>query len=112
MLDFQVGCEKEGQMKADAYVEIYLLNKNVDSLVRVLQRMEALGIWSQRVMKSYEVRLEELRANVNADFTELMSVKERFDQRRLESQRLATDLDNSFTDQATTQIKHTKQHKH
>jgi hypothetical protein len=33
---------------ADTYVEMFLFNKNVDSLVRVLQRMEALGIWSRQ----------------------------------------------------------------
>jgi len=31
-------------MKLDAYSEIYLWNKNVDALIRVLQPMEALGI--------------------------------------------------------------------
>jgi hypothetical protein len=73
-------------MKADVYTEIFLLNKNVDSLVRVLQRMEALGIWSRQEMMAYEARLEELRASVNADFAELMSAKERLDQQRFESQ--------------------------
>jgi len=55
-------------MKLDAYAEICLWNKNVDSLIRVLQRMDALGIRSRQEMKVYEVRLEELRAVVNADF--------------------------------------------
>lgn len=99
-------------MKADIYTEIFLFNKNVDSLVRVLQRMEALGVWSRREMTAYEVRVEELRASLNADFAERISVKERFDQRRFESQRLAMEIDNSFADQVTTQIKHIKQHKH
>lgn len=30
-------------MKVDIYIEVVPFNKNVDSLVRVLQRMEALG---------------------------------------------------------------------
>jgi hypothetical protein len=99
-------------MKADIFVEMFLWNKNVDSLIRVLQRMEALGLWSRQEMTRYEVRLEELRAGLNADFAELISVNERFDEHRFQDQRLTTDLDNSFADQATTQIKHTKQHKH
>jgi hypothetical protein len=99
-------------LKADIFIEIFLWNKNVDSLVRVLQRMEALGIWSRQGMTAYEGRLEELRASVNADFAELISVKERFEQHRFESQRLATELANSFADHATTQIKHRKQTKH
>jgi hypothetical protein len=69
-------------LKADIFAEIFLWNKNVDSLVRVLQRMEALGIWSRQEMTAYEVRLEELRATVNADFAEVISAKERFEQHR------------------------------
>jgi hypothetical protein len=48
----------------------------VDSLIRVLQRMDALGIRSRQEMKAYEVRLEELRAVVNADFAEMMTARE------------------------------------
>jgi hypothetical protein len=99
-------------MKADIYTEIFLFNKNVDSLVRVLQRIEALGIWTRRAMTSYEVRLEELRAAVNADFSELIYVKERFDQHKFQNQRLTTELDNSFAGHRSTQTKHTKQNKH
>src|ERR1700730_1579699 len=99
-------------MKADSYAEIYLFNKNVDSLVRVLQRTEALGIWSRQEMTGYEVRLEELRARLNADFAGRIAVNERVDRDRFETQRLAAELDNSFEDQASTQIKHIKQHKH
>lgn len=99
-------------MKADIYTEIFLFNKNVDSLVRVLQRMEALGVWTRQEMTRYEVRLEELRASLNVDFAEHIIANERVDQDCFESQRLATALDNSFADQASTQIKHTKQYKH
>jgi hypothetical protein len=69
-------------MKFDIYAEIFLWNKNVDSLIRVLQRMDALGIRSRQELKAHEVRLEELRAAVNADFTETMTVRERADQSR------------------------------
>lgn len=74
-------------MKLDAYSEIYLWNKNVDALIRVLQRMEMLGIHSKEEMKVHEVHLEEIRAALNADFTEAMLIRERTDEWRLKEQR-------------------------
>ena len=76
-------------MKLDAYSEIYLWNKNVDALIRVLQRMEALGILPQQTMKAHELRLEEIRAALNADFAEAMATRERVDESRLKSNRAA-----------------------
>jgi len=61
---------------------------------------------------TYEVRLEELHAGLNADFGESILVKERSDQHRFEIQRSARELDNSLADQSATQMKHTKQTKH
>jgi len=74
-------------MKLDAYVEIYLWNRNIDALLRVLQRTEALGIRCSAVIKGHEVRLEELRAAFNADFTEAMLARECADRSRLRDQR-------------------------
>jgi hypothetical protein len=74
-------------MKLDAYSEIYLWNKNVEALIRVLQRMEALCIIPKRAMKAHELRLEEIRAALNADFAETMSERERCDHLRLNQQR-------------------------
>jgi hypothetical protein len=65
-------------LKADIFAGIFLWNKNVDSLVRVLQRMEVLGIWSRQETTAYEVRLEEFRATVNADFAELIFCERAF----------------------------------
>jgi hypothetical protein len=81
-------------MKCDFYLEICLWNKNVDSLVRVLQRMEALGILPQQTMKAHELRLEEIRAALNADFSEAMFVSERGDHLRLNEQRSAWEQQN------------------
>jgi hypothetical protein len=41
-------------MNADIFAGIFLWNKNVDSLIRVLQRMEPLGIWSRQEMTQYD----------------------------------------------------------
>jgi len=81
-------------MKLDAYAEIYLWNKNVDALIRVLQRMEALGVRTKQEMKVHEIRLEEIRAALNADFTEAMLTRERADHWRLNRQRNAWEPEN------------------
>ncbi|MGB7281337.1 MAG: hypothetical protein WBE13_03660 [Candidatus Acidiferrum sp.] len=82
-------------MKLDAYTEIYLWNKNVDALIRVLQRMEALGILTRQAMKAHELRLEEIRSALNADFSEAMFVRERGDHLRLNEQRTAWEQNRS-----------------
>jgi hypothetical protein len=51
----------------DIYVELYLLNKNLDSLIRVLQRIELLGICPNQLLKLHEARLEELRTSLNSE---------------------------------------------
>ena len=68
--------------KADAYTEIYLWNLNMDRLIRVLQRLELHSIRSQRELKAYAIRLEEIRAGLNADFAEVMIARERADEFR------------------------------
>ena len=76
-------------MKADAFAELYLWNRNVDRLIRILQGMETFSIRPKQDMKVFEVRLEEIRAALNADFTEAMATRERSDQSRFTRQRTA-----------------------
>ena len=76
-------------MKVDAYAEIYLWNLNLDRLVRALQRLETYSIRPKLEMKAYEVRLEEIRAGLNADFAEAIAERERNDEIRLCRQRSA-----------------------
>jgi len=75
--------------KADAYTEIYLWNLNMDRLIRVLQRLEFHSTRSQRELKAYAIRLEEIRAGLNADFADVMAVRERADEFRFQSWRIA-----------------------
>lgn len=82
-------------MKADSYGEIFLWNCDVDRLIRVLQRMESVGILSKQEMKVYEVRLEETPAALNAHFAEVMATRERQDQSRFKRQRIAWDEGNA-----------------
>ena len=77
--------------KADAYTEIYLWNLNVDRLVRVLQRLELQSICSKQELKAYELRLEEIRAGLNAAFSETMAARERADECRLRSWRTSVE---------------------
>jgi hypothetical protein len=76
-------------MKQDAYGEMYLANRNVDRLVRVLQRLETAAIGTKQEMKTHEGRLEEIRAGLNADFAEAMAKRGRDDHGRLARQRAA-----------------------
>ena len=67
------------------------VNKNVDALIRVMQRMEALGVRSRQEMKGHEIRLEEIRARLNAEFMEAMLVRASADHWRLKGERTASE---------------------
>ena len=75
--------------KADFFTEIYVWNLNMDRLIRVLRRLEPHSIRSQRELRAYAVRLEEIRAGLNADFAEVMVARERADEYRFWSWRTA-----------------------
>ena len=77
--------------KSDAYTEIYLWNQNVDRLIRVLQRLALQSICPRQELKAYELRLEEIRAGLNAGFSETMAARERADEFRLRSWRTAVE---------------------
>ena len=62
--------------------ELYLWNKNVDSLLRVLQRLEALHIVPRQTLKECEIRLEELRTGLNVRILESMLTREQTDHLR------------------------------
>lgn len=79
-------------MKVDVYAEMYLWNRSVDRLIRVLQRLEAFSICSNVRIKAYQVRLEEIRAGLNADFAEATAKRERVDEDRLCRQRTAWEV--------------------
>jgi hypothetical protein len=77
--------------KSDAYTEMYLWNPNVDRLIRVLQRLVLQFICPKQELKAYELRLEEIRAGLNAGFSETMAARERADEFRLRSWRTAVE---------------------
>jgi hypothetical protein len=70
-------------MRADTYAELFLLNKNVDSLIRVLQRIESLGIVPGALLKRQESLLEKFRATLNRELLEAIFKTESDNCRRL-----------------------------
>ena len=73
-------------MKADLRVRLVQLNKNVDGMIRLVQRATDAGIWTLHEATRYAVRLEYLRAKLNANFSELMVLRERANESRLSTQ--------------------------
>lgn len=73
-------------MKADLRAQLVLLNKNVDEMIRLVQRATDTGIWPLHVATRHTARLELLRAELNADFSELMVLRERANESRLSTQ--------------------------
>src|SRR5258708_28749889 len=68
--------------KTDAYIEIVLWNQSMDRLIRMLDRLELHLIRSRRELRAYAIRLEEVRAGLNADFAETMAARQRADEFR------------------------------
>jgi len=62
-------------MKADVRAQLVLLNKNVDEMIRLVQRATDAGAFGL-YMRRHAARLELLRAKLNGDFSELMVVRE------------------------------------
>jgi hypothetical protein len=98
-------------MKADLRAELVLVNRNVDEMIRLLQCATDAGIWTRPEATRHEARLALLRAKLNTDFAELDLCERALRAASLLGQRSAAEPDNPFTDQVTTQIKHTQQHK-
>jgi len=61
----------------------------MDRLIRILQRLELQALRPKEELKEYELRLEEIRASLNAGFAETMTARERADEVRLWSWRIA-----------------------
>ena len=70
-------------MKADLCAQLVQLNKNVVEMIRLVQRATDAGIWTLHEATRHAARLELLRAKLNADFSELMVLRERANESRL-----------------------------
>jgi hypothetical protein len=73
-------------MKDDLCAELGLLNRNVDEMIRLLQRATDAGIRTPEEATRHTARIELLGAKLNADFKELMALRERANESRLSTQ--------------------------
>jgi hypothetical protein len=65
------------EMEADLRAGLSQLNRNVDEMIRLLQCATDAGIWTPEEAMRHEARLESLRAELTADFRELLTLCER-----------------------------------
>lgn len=75
--------------KLRIYESLFLLNQGVDHVVAILRSMEKFSFANKKSLQSAQVEIEEVRADVNADFVEEMGERERLDQGRFWKQRRA-----------------------
>jgi predicted RNase H-like nuclease (RuvC/YqgF family) len=73
-------------MKANLRAEVHLVNRNLDEIIRLVERATDAGIWTRHEAERHERRIESLRAKLNADFRELMALRERANTLRLSTQ--------------------------
>jgi hypothetical protein len=73
-------------MKDDLWAELGLVNRNVDEMIRFLQCATDACIWTPEEATRHTARLELLGAKLNADFRELMALRDRANDSRLSTQ--------------------------
>lgn len=73
--------------KLRIYESLFLLNESMDHVIALLRGMEALPLAEKESLQCAVVQIEEVRCDVNADFTERLADSERFDEGRFWRQR-------------------------
>jgi hypothetical protein len=73
--------------KLRIYESLFLLNQGVDHVVALLRGMEKFPFADKESLQSAIVEIEEVRCDMNADFTEHLADSERFDEGRFWKQR-------------------------
>ena len=79
----------ERSPKLRIYESLFLLNEGMDHLIALLRKMEKLPFADKESVQCAVVEIEEVRCDMNADFTEKMADCERFDEGRFWKQRRA-----------------------
>ena len=77
----------ERSPKLRIYESLFLLNEGVDHLIALLREMEKLPFADKESVQCAVVEIEEVRCDLNADFTEKLADSERFDEGRFWKQR-------------------------
>jgi len=75
--------------KLRLYESLFLWNQGVDQLVATLRSMEKLPFADKESLQTAQLTVEEVRADVNADFIEEMVEMERIDEGRFWKQKRA-----------------------
>lgn len=73
--------------KLRIYESLFLLNHGIDQIVALLHGMQKLSIADKESVQCAVVEIEEVRCDMNADFTEKLADSERFDEGRFWKQR-------------------------
>jgi hypothetical protein len=73
--------------KLRVYESLFLLNEGVDHVITLLRSMEKLPFCDKESVQCAVVEIEEVRCDVNANFTEHLADSERFDEGRFWKQR-------------------------
>jgi len=79
----------ERSPKLRIYQSLFFLNEGVDHVITLLREMEKLPLADKQSVQCAVVEIEEVRCDMNADFTEKMADSERFDEGRFWKQRRA-----------------------
>jgi hypothetical protein len=74
------------------YESLFLLNQSVDQVVAILRGMQKFPFADKESLKSAQAEIEEVRASMNADFTEQLGDRERFDEGCFWKQRRAFEM--------------------
>jgi len=75
--------------KLRIYESLFLLNQGVDQVVAILHGMKQFSFANKEWLKSAQVEIEEVRAGMNANFTEHLADSERHDEGYFWKQRRA-----------------------
>ena len=75
--------------KLRIYESLFLLNQSIDQVVTILRGMEKLSCADKESLQLAQVEIEEVRADVNADFVEELVDLERLDEGRFWKQKRA-----------------------
>jgi hypothetical protein len=73
--------------KLRIYESLFLLNEGMDHLIALLREMEKLPFADKESVPCAVVEIDEIRCDMNADFTEKLADSERFDEGRFWKQR-------------------------
>jgi len=75
--------------KLRIYESLFLLNEGMDHDITLLREMEKLPFADRESVQCAVVEIEEVRCDMNADFTEKLADSERFDEGRFWKQKRA-----------------------